>query len=516
MNEKIRNNGPVVLVSRDISFTFPLSYAYLTGYLKEKGENVRLLFRDKSHGQLVQEIMALNPVLVGFGNLYPELKEISEIIKLLNQAGRKFPIVIGGQMVSPIPEFALSITGAEFGVIGEGEIILYKLVQALRKNENPDDIHGIAVRKGDKVKINPPGEIIMDISELPAIPYELFNEDKWLPIGKWYAGNVPQPHWRMDDRVVNIHGGRGCPFTCNFCYHHGRARYRPMEKMMQEAKEAIERFNANFLYFSDDLVVGTPKRARELIDGIRKLKKPIEYSISARFDILKRMDDTLLQELKDTGCRIMGLGIESGSDRILQNIIGKKYNKETVLTGLQRLKKVGILPTVSIMVGQHSETREDVEQSIELMRQSVRENPNIQYAFTITTPFPGSELYNRIFEEGYLKDDFEFYEKYFSNKFEWNQVVNMSAMSDEEVMQMHQKINRVYKDEVKKALGKRVILLEYLQIAIIKIKNPIIKKIIRIFFRGKFLEKLEKLIDISFEIIIRQMEKIILKARGMV
>ena len=124
--------GPVVLVSRELGFTFPLSYAYLSGYLKQMGEDVRILFRNCEHQTLVKKIMALNPLLVGFGNLYPELEEIRCIIKQMRKAGCQFPIVIGGQMFSPIPEFALRVTDADLGVSGEGEIILYQLVKALR------------------------------------------------------------------------------------------------------------------------------------------------------------------------------------------------------------------------------------------------------------------------------------------------------------------------------------------------------------------------------------------------
>jgi hypothetical protein len=95
-------DGSVVLISRDIAFTFPLGYAYLAGYLKSKGEKVKVLFKTGDLQKLVNEIMALNPVLVGLGTLYPELKETGEIISLLSNAGRKFPIVIGGQSVGEI------------------------------------------------------------------------------------------------------------------------------------------------------------------------------------------------------------------------------------------------------------------------------------------------------------------------------------------------------------------------------------------------------------------------------
>jgi radical SAM superfamily enzyme YgiQ (UPF0313 family) len=359
-------------------------------------------------------------------------------------------------MVSPTPEFAVQITGADFGVIGEGEIILHQLVTALRSGRDPAAVKGLIIRDGDKVFSTGPGEFIEDLSTLPPIPYEMFPEEKWLPIGRWYAENCPQPHWRYEDRVINIHGGRGCPFECNFCYHHSRPRYRPIEQMITEGAEALERFNGNMLYFSDDLVLASPKRAREMVNAIRTLNRPIEYSISARFDILARMDDALLQEMKDTGCRIMGLGIESGSDRIL-SIIGKKFTAQMVLEGLERLKRVGILPTVSIQVGQYTETREDAEASLELMRTSVRSNPNINYAFTLTTPFPGSQLYDLIFEKGLLQNHQEFYDLYFATRQEFKLVVNLSAMRTEEVWAMQQKMNRVYKEEKAKSPNRKII-----------------------------------------------------------
>ncbi len=213
--------------------------------------------------------------------------------------------------------------------------------------------------------------------------------------------------------------------------------------MIDEARQALERFDGNMLYFSDDLGLASPKRARQLIQELKKINRPVEFSVSARFDILKRMDDHLLSDLKTSGCRIMGLGIESGSDRIL-DIIGKNCTAEDIQNGLSRLHQHNILPTVSIMVGQLSETRDDVEASIRLMKESVRINPQIQYAFTLTTPFPGSALYEHIFDQGLLQSHREFYDRYFAGASDFTQVVNLSAMGDKEVMEMFNKLNTSY------------------------------------------------------------------------
>jgi len=513
-NNNHNKKGPVVLVSRQIAFTFPLSYAYLLGYLKQMGEDVRILFREAGalSPELIKQIMELNPLLVGFGNLYPELQDIKGIIKLLDDAGRPFPVVIGGQMVSPIPEFAIKITGADFGVIGEGEIILYQLVKTLREGLDPATVKGLAIRQGDEVCLTGPGEYIEDLSQLPPIPYEEFPEKEWLNIGRWYTEHRPQPHWRFADRVINVHGARGCPYKCNFCYHHSKTRYRSISDMMNEGEAALERFNGNMLYFSDDLVICTPKRANQLIEAINALKKPIEYSMSSRIDILDKMDDDLLRRMKETGCRIMGIGIESGSDRILK-VIGKTFTADMVLTQLERLKRVGILPTVSIMVGQHTETKEDVMSSIALMQESVRNNPNIQYAFTVTTPFPGSKLYKMIFDKGYLKDDQEFYSLYFSSPGEWKQIVNLSEMDDAEVFEMYQKLCQAYEVEKAKVADSKVAQkIENFQSKICRAENRVIKPIWSRLSAHYSLN--QSAYDSAYEFLQGKLDKLRLKYRG--
>jgi anaerobic magnesium-protoporphyrin IX monomethyl ester cyclase len=463
IGEKNRN-GPVILVSQPIAFTVPFSFAYLAGYLKQNGERVTILFRPTNPADIpefVEKIRSLNPVLVGFGSLYPELKVIREMIRHLDASGREFPVVVGGQMVTPMPEFAVQITNADFGVIGEGEIILYELVRAIRQEMDVLSVKGLAVKDGGTITQTGPGEFIQDLSDLPPIPYELFPDD-WITIGKWHAEHYPLPFYKYDDRVITVHGGRGCPFNCNFCYHHSKPRYRPIPLIVAEAKEALERFDANMIDFSDDLVLASPQRARQLVSELRAWDRKISYRLSTRFDILSRIDDTLLQDLKDTGCRVIALGVESGSDRMLK-IIGKNTTAENILFQLDRLKKAGILVNLSIMVGQYTETREDVEASISLMQRSFENNKNILYHFMITTPFPGSELYDILKKNGFIRNDQEFFDAYFSRVTEnnkWTQVFNLSAMTEQEVIAMYAKINQAYTRERRRHLNPIVLAIE--------------------------------------------------------
>jgi len=141
--------GPAVLVSQELKFAFPFGYAYLMGYLLQEKENAVLLFRPErreDYRKFAEKLIAMKPLYVGFGNLYPELYAIRELIGHLNDLKRDFPIIIGGQMVTPTPEFAVKITGADIGVVDEGEIILANLTKALRAGQDPATVAGLVLR----------------------------------------------------------------------------------------------------------------------------------------------------------------------------------------------------------------------------------------------------------------------------------------------------------------------------------------------------------------------------------
>ena len=441
--------GPVVIVSKEVMYTFPFGYAYLAGYLKEKDENVLVEFRPenvRNYRRFVRKIIGMKPLLVAFGTIYPDLYAVRDIIGIFDEEGRNFPVVIGGQMVSPTPEFSVQITGADFGVIGEGEIIFYELVQALREHRVPSDVKGLVIREGVSTTLTGAGAFIDDMTKLPKIPYELFPSDRWLGIGKFYAGYAEYylaPMYKYTDRIVPIHGGRGCPYKCNFCYHHSKPRYRPISHMMDEAEMLIRKFDANMIEFSDDLVIATPSRARELVEGIKKLSRPIEYSISCRFNVLKNMDDALLNELKHSGCRIMGLGLESGSQRIL-DVMNKRISTQDIVTGLRRLKNIGIIPITAFMVGQLTEKIEDSEASLHMLEELIRYDKYFVSNFTITTPYPGSELYDVAFEKGLLKSHRDFFERYDPSRDLCGVSLNLSDMSDQEVVSMRDKLQDTY------------------------------------------------------------------------
>lgn len=444
--QSANTSGQIIVTNDPPSYTFPLGVGYIVGYLKAQGEDASLVFWPRSRNffrDFARRLVASKPLVVGLGGLYSNLRQVSEIINFMNMEGRDFPVVIGGQMVTPTPEFALEITGADIGVIGEGEIIFHNLIMALRERRDPSTVKGLVLREGSNFVRTGEGQIIEDLSLLPRIPFEDFcHEDEWLHTGRFYA-RLTQAQWRFPDRVVPVHAARGCPFKCNFCYHHSRARYRPLDVVIGEAKELTARYDATLLDISDDLVIATPQQAEKLVSSMENFGRPIEYYLSIRFDTLSKIDDHLLRELKRTGCRTVGPGLESGCQRVL-DVIGKRITVDQIITGLRRLKDAGILVTTAIQVGQVDETIDEFRQTLSLVHEAVHYDPNIALAFTITTPFPGSELYKQAFERGILESDRDFFNRFDPASDIGGLSVNLSAMSDEEVVAARKLLEKTY------------------------------------------------------------------------
>lgn len=131
-------------------------------------------------------------------------------------------------------------------------------------------------------------------------------------------------------------------------------------------------------------------------------------------------------------------------------VIRKDFSVEMALTGLARLRKVGIIPAVMFMVGQYTETRDDVKATVQTVKESVRVNPAIECGFTITTPFPGSQLYEHLFSNGRITSHEQFYEKYRScseaSGCEYTLVENLTRMTDEEVLAAHRTMSLAYRE----------------------------------------------------------------------
>lgn len=203
------------------------------------------------------------------------------------------------------------------------------------------------------------------------------------------------------DRLYNLHKyspkdlgmimtSRGCPFSCGFCCADtlwgGRVTYRSIDNVVAEIKHVKERYGTTDFYFVDDSFTATKKRTMEFCEKSRDLG--ITWSCLTRADLI---DEEVAQAMKSSGCRMVKIGVESGSERILR-IMNKKIHRGDVRKAAEIFQKVGLKWFSYFIIGVPEETKADLQQTIDFV-QEVRPD---YVSFGVYTPLPGTPFYSRL------------------------------------------------------------------------------------------------------------------------
>jgi radical SAM superfamily enzyme YgiQ (UPF0313 family) len=199
--------------------------------------------------------------------------------------------------------------------------------------------------------------------------------------------------------VTTMFTSRGCPYKCSFCDrpHLGSVfRYRSAEDVVAEMEECIRMGIGEILIYDDTFTVNR-QRVMDICNLILKKRLKFRWDIRAR---VNTVDFEMLKLLKKAGCERIHYGVESGNQGIL-NILKKGITLEQVRKAFRMTKKVGISTLGYFMIGSPSETRETIMQTINF---AIEIGADFAH-FTITTPFPGTELYRDALKKGLIKTE---------------------------------------------------------------------------------------------------------------
>jgi len=291
-------------------------------------------------GKLLKELSEFEPdVLVflsGFESLKYELKLAKEIREKI---GCKVGCV--GFLPSLFPREVLK-RGLDFAILNEPERTFKDMLSGSWRK-----VKGLAFRKGKKVVVNERRRE-RDLKDLPIPSYDLLN------VRRYHDIFLPKP-------FMTVETSRGCPFPCVYCNHpFGRKfRVKPVEKVLEEL-ELLKRMGVKYVRFLDDTFTIEEGWVLELCEGMKRLG--LKFVCLSRPDTL---NERVVKALRGAGCVRILLGIESGSQRIL-DYYKRGYKVEDVRRSLKLLKKYGIETIGWFIVGAPMETEEDVEKSIEL------------------------------------------------------------------------------------------------------------------------------------------------------
>ena len=377
-------------LSQTGSMQQPLGLAYLSSYLKANGVSVQLIDAaamkyDGRH--LLAEIGRYHPDIVGISATTPGY---SRAAKLAAGVKRELglPTVVGGPHVTSQTTGTLSGSDFDYGVIGEGEVTLLELLNTLEKGGELSRVDGIAYKRDGQVRTTRRREYVQDLDSLP-FP----DRDNLPPLSAYHPSPSSYRHLPLGTMVTS----RGCPHHCVFCDRSvfgNLYRARSAVNVVDEMERLVERHHAREVRFWDDTFNLLPKRVLQICEEIKNRGLDVEWTCVAR---VSNMNEALLTSMRRAGCWQVDYGVETGNPDILRGI-HKGITMDLVRRTVHLSRSAGLRVRAFFMLGLPGETEGTMRQTINFAK-----SLDLDVAvFHITTPLPGTELYEGAIERGEL------------------------------------------------------------------------------------------------------------------
>lgn len=353
------------------------SGAYLAPVLEEEGETVRIedaptLGHDLK--DINEKIEEFDPDFVGISAMTPTIDSAYQVAKIAKKGKRERKVILGGPHPTLLPERTMEeCSHIDILAIGEGE----NTIREIAKGKDLFDIKGIIYRENDDIIKNDPRPTIMDLDSLPFPAYHL------LPMKEYEAGGK---------RYATMMTSRGCPFNCTFCASSeicGKTwRGKSPERVIEQIKSLRNEYGVKEIEMIDDTFTLDKERVIKICEYIIEENLDISWGCSSRVDTI---DEEIARKLKEAGCHTIYLGIESGTQEMLDRL-KKGTTIEQIKKTMGYLKKTGFKTLGSFILGIPGETKEQVEKTIRFAKEL---DPTLAQ-FTIFTPYPGTEAYEDI------------------------------------------------------------------------------------------------------------------------
>ncbi len=331
----------------------------------------------------------------------PQLKQAAPLAKKIKQEFPGIRMIWGGYFSSNQYTAVLNSGYVDFVVNGPGDHAFPALVNALEKGEPYEMIHNLIYRNGSEI-IKTPKESLFEQEDLADLPYDKLDRLYPMPqyLGKTYLGK----------KTLAYHSSIGCPFTCSFCavvpIYEAKWKAKSAEKVYRDVKYIKDKWGADAIEFHDNNFFVSEKRA---VDFARLItKENMNWWGMARIDTMSRFSDDSLKTIRDSGCRMIFFGAESGNDAVLKQMDkGGTQSGEQILAFAERLKQFDIIPEYSFVLGTPAPTPEQVMAQIDFDIQFIRRikaiNPKTEIIIYTYSPVPteGSALFEEAKAKGF-------------------------------------------------------------------------------------------------------------------
>ncbi len=322
-----------------------------------------------------------------------EINSALRCASIVKSVNKRYITVLGGSHVSALPLEILSNNGIDFVFVGEAEMGFPFLLKAIEGKYKLEDIPGVGYKKNGDIKINKP-KFIDDLDSIRFPRWNLMNLREY-----------PRVYTAKRYPIAPIITSRGCPFSCTFCAGHivsgKKWRYRSPENIIKEIKLLKRMYGVKEIAIWDDNFTLDKDRAIRFFKLLFKenLDVIVSFPNGVRYETL---DEELLSLMKKGGCYELGIGIESGSKRILQDM-KKKLNLEDVTGVVDLVNKFKIRLGAFFIIGYPTETKEDIIATIKFAKKLKIKRAR----FSLYQPLPGSESYFELVKQGKVKKNMD-------------------------------------------------------------------------------------------------------------
>lgn len=382
----------------------PVGTAYINAAIRNAGFDLETLHLGAEVGDpeeiLIRHIEEKKIDILLAGGLTYEYKWLKQVFDGARKANRKVITICGGGGVSSEPLLFTEMLGADYGVVGEGEITDVLLLDAIINQKDVREIKSIVFKTEEGYEQTEVAPAIENLDSIAFPSYIGFPIEKALEAGNplsrfnsWYC-DFP--------RVIRIIRSRSCPFKCRFCFHPTGDKYRSrsLDNFFEELDIYVKKYNINGLDIVDELFA-LKDSLEEFCSRIRPYN--LKWTVCLRAEMVTKEN---LHMLKEAGCNSVSYGIESVAEPVLKNM--KKYlSKEIIENALDLTMEAGLDFQGNLIFGDEMETMSTVKESMTWWHN----HREYQLCLNMVTAYPGCGYYKDMVKNGILSNPREFIEQ---------------------------------------------------------------------------------------------------------
>lgn len=407
INPSVRPEAPVLM--------FNVGLVYIAGALKRAGHELKVLDIDAyrwSEEETLARASAMECDVICIGTLVSKYAWLKRTVAALKKAHPKAPIIVGNTLGTSVPHIVCSKTATDICVLGEGEVTIVELLEAIASGKDLSTVAGIAYRDADgKVVKTPEREVVADIDTIPFPDYDIFETERYikkshLHVSGWEFIKAE----RHEIVALPVNTARGCPFHCSFCYHafqEKQYRHRSPANICDEIELLQKKYKGGYkamhVDFWDELTFYSAKTTEQFLDMIVDRGLKFSWLASMRADLLSRQKPerarAVIKKFAAAGAIGASYAMESGNAEIL-TAMNKLNTTDDFIKQTKYFHEAGLPVYASIVLGYPQETEKTIAETFAVLKEA-RVYPSVGFL----QPMPGTPMHAQAMSMGLIKDE---------------------------------------------------------------------------------------------------------------